>query len=188
VRPGTLPLLVTAVQEASPAGKAGVRAGDSILEVNGRTPTGFVDFTKSVTAAKDQRDIVLTLNRAGQRRTITLRLVPERSFFNSALVRQKTGASVQDLTPDLARAMGLPAGQGVLISGVDDGTPAATARLEAGMVITHIDGQATPEVVTAAKVLQNKTKGDRAKIALIVSFRRGAFVRLAEATAEVMVR
>jgi S1-C subfamily serine protease len=176
------------VQEESPASLAGLRAGDSILEVNGRAPAGFVDFTRAVTAAKDQRDVSLAITRDGKRRTLTVRLVPEKSHFNSALIRRKVGASVQELTSDLSRAMGVPAVQGVLISGVDSDTPAAAARLEAGMILTHIDGQATPDVVAAAKILQAKAKGGRVRLDLIVSYRRGAFVRLAEATAEVTVR
>ncbi len=188
VRPGIHPLVVTSVQEESPASLAGLRAGDMILEVNGRAPAGFVDFTRTVTAAKEQRDVTLTLTRDGKRRTLTVRLVPEKSYFNSALIRRKVGASVQELTSDLSRVMGVPVVQGVLISGVDNGTPAATARLEAGMIVTHIDGQATPDVVAAAKILQAKARGGRARLDLIVSYRRGAFVRLTEAAAEVTVR
>ena len=188
VRPGTKPLVVTSVQEESPAASAGLRAGDLILEVNGRAPAGFVDFTRSVTAAKDKRDVTLAISREGRRRALAVRLVPEKSFFNSALIRRKIGATAQDLTSDLSRAMGVPAVQGVLISGVDSDTPAAAARVEAGMIVTHIDGQATPGVIAAAKILHAKPKGARAKLDVIVSARIGAFVRLAEATAEVTVR
>ena len=188
VRPGTRPLVVSVVQEESPASKAGLRAGDLVLEVNGRAPAGFVDFTRAVTATKDQRDVTLAISRGGQRKTLTVRLVPEKSYFNSELIRRKIGTSVQELTSDLSRAMGVPAVQGVLISGVDSETPAAAARLDAGMIVTHIDGQATPDVVAAAKILHAKATGARIRLDLIISSRRGAFVRLAEATAEVTVR
>jgi serine protease Do len=46
------------------------------------------------------------------------------------------GVQMQPLTPDLARAMGRPNVQGVLINRVDEDSPAARAKLQQGDVIT----------------------------------------------------
>jgi S1-C subfamily serine protease len=159
-----------------------------VQEVNGQAPKGFVDFTKSILAAKDERELSIVVRRDGQQKTLKLKLVAEKSFFNSDLVRRKIGASVQDLTPDLARAMGVPGYQGVLIGDVERDSPADNANLEPGMIVTSIDRQATPDVVVAARTLYAKAKGDKARLGLIVAYRRGAFLRLSEAAAEVTVR
>jgi len=46
VRVGRPPLTITAVQPQSPADKAGLKPGDHILQVNGITPKGFIDFNE----------------------------------------------------------------------------------------------------------------------------------------------
>src|SRR6185295_17409532 len=43
IKAGQHALLVTAVESNSPAGKAGLTVGDQILQVDGKTPKGFVE-------------------------------------------------------------------------------------------------------------------------------------------------
>ncbi len=188
VRPGSLPLQIISVQLDSPAGKAGLRAGDLILQVNGRAPRSFVELTSALRSAKDQRDLTFSLQRGSDRRTVTLRQVAEKTFFNADLVRKKIGASVQTLTPELARRMGLFDTAGLLVAEVDRTGPAANAELRRGMVVTSIDGQSTDDVVRAAKKLHAKAKGDKVHCELIVPVQRGNFVRLTQATVDLVVR
>jgi len=188
VRPGSPPLQVTAVQMESPAGKAGLRAGDSILQVNGKTPKGFIDLNRELLAAKDKKDVTLAVQRGSDKRSITLRLVPEKSFFNTELFRKKTGATLQEITPDLARNMGLARVQGVLVGGVDNGSPAAQADLKAGMMVTGIDGQALTSIVSAAKLVYSKAKGDKVALEVIFPRTRGGFIDYLQGTTELKVR
>jgi len=51
------------------------------------------------------------------------------------------GALVQDLTPALATHFGVKLGKGVLVRGVEDGSPAADAGLRSGDVIMSIGGR-----------------------------------------------
>ena len=188
VRPGSLPLEIVSVQIESPAGKAGLRPGDQIVQVNGRAPRSFIDLTSALRSARDQRDLVLTLQHGGDRRTVTVRQVAEKTFFNADLVRKKIGASVQPLTPELARRMGLLGAEGLFIAEVDRTGPAATAELRRGMVITSIDGQNADDVVAVAKKLQAKGKGDKVHCELIVPVQRGNYVRPTAATVDLGVR
>jgi S1-C subfamily serine protease len=188
VRPGGTPLQVTAVQIESPAGKAGLRAGDLILQMNGRAPRGFIDFNRELMEIKDQHAFSLLIQRGPERRTLTLRLVAETTFFNADLVRKKTGATVQELTPELARGMGIGRVEGVLIAGVDKGSPAAAADLARGMLITSVDGQNTADVVTTAKRLYAKGKGEKVRMEVILPRQRGPFVEYRQGTAEVTLR
>ena len=188
VRPGSTPLQIVSVQLESPADKAGLRPGDAIVQVNGRAPRSFIDLTSALRAAKDQRDLVFVFQRGGDRRSINVRQVPEKSFFNSDLVRKKIGTSVQPLTPELARSMGFFRVEGLLIEGVDKGSPAANAELQRGTVITRIDGQPTDDVVVAAKKLHAMAKGEKVHLDLIVPARRGNFIRHTQAAADLTVR
>ncbi len=188
VRPGGTPLQLTAVQIESPAGKAGLRAGDLILQVNGRDPRGFIDFNRELMEIKDQHAFSLLIQRGPERRTLTLRLVAENTFFNADLVRKKTGATVQELTPELARGMGIGRVEGVLIAGVDKGSPAAAADLARGMLITSVDGQNTADVVSTAKKLYARGKGEKVRMEVILPRQRGPFVEYRPGTAEVTLR
>jgi len=188
VRPGSLPLQVTSVQLESPAGKAGVRAGDLVVQVNGRAPRSFVDFTGALRVAKDQRDLTLVLQRGAAQRTVTVRQVPEKTFFNAELVRKKIGTSVEALTPELAQRMGLFRVQGLFIAEVERGSPAAAADLHRGMLLTTLDGQPADDVVQAAKKLYAKAKGEKVHLELIVPVQRGNLFRLNQGTVDLNVR
>jgi len=54
--------------------------------------------------------------------------------------RGQLGVLVQDMTPDVAEAMGLDTHGGALVSKVEGGTPAARAGIKAGDVIVTLDG------------------------------------------------
>lgn len=187
VRPGN-PLQVTLVQLESPAGKAGLRAGDIILQVNGKPPRGFIDFTGQLREAKAERDIRLLVQRGSEKRTMTVRQIPEESFFNAEMVRKKTGATVQLLTPELVQSLGLFRQQGLLIKAVDRNSPAAAADLQRGMIITSMDGQTTDDVVAAAKRLYSRPKGEKIRIELIIPVQRGNFLRLTQGAVDLTVR
>jgi Do/DeqQ family serine protease len=53
--------------------------------------------------------------------------------------RGRIGVAIQDVTPDLAQALGLTESSGVVVSRVEQGSPAASAGLQAGDVIMSID-------------------------------------------------
>lgn len=187
VRPGTSPLQVTSVQIESPAGKAGLQAGDRILQVNGKMPRSFMDFIRLLGGAKDKQDVNLAIERGETKKKISLRLVPEKTFFNADLIRKKTGLTVQELTPDLAQAMGVR-GQGLLVAAVDLMSPGADADLQRGMLITSLDGQAADNIVATAKRLYNKGKGDKVPIEVIIPRQRGAYVQYLQGRVELTLR
>jgi len=55
--------------------------------------------------------------------------------------RGRFGASSQDVTPELAQAMGLAASEGVVIVDVAGDSPAERAGLRRGDVVTHVNGR-----------------------------------------------
>jgi serine protease Do len=81
--------------------------------------------------------------------------------------RGQLGIMAQDLTPDLAQALGIEATGGALVTKVIDGSPAADAGIERRDVIVSIDG--TP--VRNASDLRNKIAlhqpGETAKLELL---------------------
>jgi len=65
---------------------------------------------------------------------------------NGKISRGYLGVIIQNLTPDLAESFGLDRKDGVLISQVMEGTPAAKAGLKVGDVIVELDGRPVKKV------------------------------------------
>ncbi|HUF04315.1 MAG TPA: PDZ domain-containing protein [Aridibacter sp.] len=64
-------LLVTSVEPDSPASRAGLRAGDVIVEADGNEVKGMRDLTKALNS-KEEGDVTLTIIRDKNRRTISV--------------------------------------------------------------------------------------------------------------------
>jgi len=182
IKSGPYPMKVTSVQPDSPADKAGLRTGDQIVQVNGKTPRNFMECTELLSDTS-KKEISLTVTREGERRSISARLIPL-----PELIRQKVGVSVQELTRELADNFGYSQREGLLIGGVDAGGPAARADLQPGYLINGIDGQNTPDLLSAASQLANKKKDDPVELTVTVRRQQGGFVRSRQGTVTVRAR
>ncbi|MFQ5783873.1 MAG: DegQ family serine endoprotease [Alphaproteobacteria bacterium] len=68
------------------------------------------------------------------------RRIMEQLVAYGEVSRGRLGVQAQDLTPDLAEAMGLDRTEGAIITSIVPGSPAAKAGLKAGDVITAVGG------------------------------------------------
>jgi S1-C subfamily serine protease len=176
IRPGGGTLIVSAVEAGSPAERAGLRVGDIVTSVNGKSPQGYIEFIQALNAAGDRQDVALAVQRGGVRQAVTLRLMREGAVFNAGLIRQKLGLSAQEITPDLAERMGLLTNEGLLVSGVDADGPAKSAGLQRGHILLGIQGQPAENIVTAAKILYARKKGEKVALDVLVRRQRGVRV------------
>ncbi len=188
VRSGASLLEVTAVEAASPAERAGLRLGDTILQVSGRAPRNFIEFMRELNSAGADKPVALLIRRAGAQQTLSVRLMPERDFFNADLARQKLGLHLQELTPELATNMGFPFYGGFVVADVDKGSPGAEAKLEKHFVIQGVDGQPIRDLVELGRLLHARRKGDGVRLNVIAPFKRGNFVGFREGSVEVKLK
>jgi S1-C subfamily serine protease len=187
VKVGTSPLVLSTVQPDSPAGHAGLKVGDAILQVNGRAPKSFIDFA-DLLATNAATEVRLVVQREAERKEIAVRLVPEKSVFNADLIRNKLGLSLEALTPQTAVRY-LNASEGFIIAGVQENGPAAAAHLQNGMLVTSIDGQLPEDVTTVAKLLYPKKAGDAAVLtAQLIRQVAPNYIEVSENAYEVRVR
>jgi serine protease Do len=187
VKVGTTPLVITSVQAQSPAGRAGLKSGDSILQVNGKAPKSFIDFA-DLLAAKADSEVTLAIRRGAGRKDVVVRLVPEKSVFNAGMIRDKLGLDLEELTPQIAARYGVGASDAFLITGVQGDSPAAEAGLQGGILVTGIDGQLPTDLSAAAKLLYPKKKGDRVQLDIAVRQRVGNFNVLRQGAVELAAR
>ena len=182
IRSGPYPVTVTVVEPGSPAEKARLQAGDMITQINGKAPKNFIECVELL-GQGSKSELTLAVLRAGERCSLTVRMVPL-----ADLIRQKIGVSVQELTRELAANFGYNVRDGLLIAGVDSDTQSAQVELQPGYLIAGIDGQATPDLLSAAGALAGKKKGERAELAVAVRRQRGAFTSVNQGTVTVRVR
>jgi serine protease Do len=67
--------------------------------------------------------------------------VMDQILKHGKVVRGYMGVSIQEVTPDLAKAFNVPAEKGALVANVEPNTPGAKAGLQRGDVIEEINGQ-----------------------------------------------
>jgi serine protease Do len=182
IKSGPYPLAITEVESESPAERAGLQKGDVIVQVDGKPPNGFIQCTEWI-GNNPKREVKLGVQRKGERRELTAKMVAL-----ADVIRQKLGASVQEMTQELAENFGFHRRDGLLIAEVDPDGPAARADLKSGYLLAGIDGRPTPDLLSAAGLLTGKKKGDRAELTISVRRQGRGFISLDQASVTVRVR
>jgi serine protease Do len=159
--PFTQGVLVNSVERGSPPEQAGLQAGDRILSLNGKD----VDALQPVDVPRVQQMIAelpvdskvkLRVDRKGKQSDIELTAQPQPPGRGSEQALAPFGVSGSNLTADMGKRRNLDARAGVLVTGVRPGGPAAVARpeIEAGSVITAVDGKSVANVEELGRIAQ----------------------------------
>ena len=138
--------LVGDVSANSPASKAGLEKGDIILDLNGKPVANSNDLRMAISMMPPDSSVSLKVLRSGSERNFTVKLgeLPtteasvehESNGSNSAL----SGVSLEDLSAESARELGLPASaKGVVVTKVGPSSAAAEAGLRRGDVIQEVN-------------------------------------------------
>lgn len=161
-------ITVRAVEPGSPAEKAGFKKGDVVLRVDGKPAKSIMAVNRELISAGPRKEIPFVLQRAGATHNTSVKLIPETTFFNAALVQKKIGCAVQDMTPEIATRLGRNSLDGVIITAVDAGSPAEAAGFKGGYVLEAINDTPLPDVTVAARILHGVQSGGRANLTVYV--------------------
>lgn len=176
VKVGSYPLAITSVQAESPAGKAGLKVGDVIMEVNGKVPKTFIDFG-DLLAVGATNSIAITIRRGQDTSDVRVRMVPEQTVFNAKMVRDKLGLTLEKNA------------YGFVITDVQTNSPAAAAGVQPRMIVRAIDLQPPPEdIKEVAKLLYEKKSGAPVNLDLLVLEQNGNFTRIRQGRVELIPR
>ena len=98
------------------------------------------------------------------------------------VTRGRIGVQIGQVTKDVAESIGLGKAQGALVTGVEAGSPADKAGVEAGDIITRFDGKLIEKVADLPRLVGNTKPGSKSSVTV---FRRGASRDLSVTIAEI---
>jgi len=155
--------LVGRVMEGEPAEKAGIQKGDVILEVEGRKIKDTKDLLNTVARLEPGQRAKVVVLRDGKEKTLSVEL-GERPVEGEVATgpgpakEDRLGLTIQEVTPEMAERLGLEKPEGVLISNVKPGSPAAKAGLQRGDLIHEVEHQAIRGVKDYQKAISGAGK------------------------------
>ena len=179
-------VLINAVARDSAADDAGIQAGDRLLALNGEAMTALQPIEvpalqRQIAELPIGTKVHLKMERAGKIREVDLvaKAQPRDRGQESAFA--PFGVSLSELTPAMSQRRNLDSSEGLLITGVRPGGPAAVARpeLSVGDVIRRVNGQTVDSV---AELTRMAAQG--AKKPLVVAFESDGEQRLSLLTPE----
>jgi serine protease Do len=171
-------IIVTTVEKGSPADKAGIESHDVFLEINGKKIESYDSFRNEVAMLKPGTEVKLLVSRAGKTSDVTVTLgerpPTEVAQGNQPVTppqsQQTMGIQVQNLTKDLADRFGYTLGEGVIVTRVVQGEPAAEAGIQPGDLIQSVNRQSVTNVDEFERAV-SRAKGN--KILLLI--KRGEY-------------
>jgi serine protease Do len=165
--------LVADVTKGSPAESAGIKRGDVIIGFDGKEVTEMHTLPALVAAAPVGKEAAVTILRDGKERHLQVtvgRMPGERAESSGAVEpsQGKWGLALRDLDARTAQRLNLRGSEGVLVAGVQPGSPADRAGLRSGDVILEVNRQK----VTSVKEAQAEAQKDPNAQSLLVLVRR----------------
>ncbi len=97
--------------------------------------------------------------------------VSEQLRASGRVTRGRIGVQIDQVTKEVAEAIGLGRPQGALVRGVETGSPAEKAGVEAGDIIIRLDGKAIEKSTDLPRMVGGLKPGARSTLTV---FRRGA--------------
>jgi serine protease Do len=108
--------------------------------------------------------------------------VSEQLRTTGRVTRGRIGVQIDQVSKEIAESIGLGRAQGALVRGVEAGAPAEKAGIEAGDIITKLDGKAIEKSSDLPRLVGSVKPGTRATVTV---FRRGNTRDLTVTIAEV---
>lgn len=153
-------VLVTKVMPGSPAEKGGLKSGDIIVKFNGEPVKNVTDLQLKVINTPPGEKVKITVIRDGKEKVLTVKIGQMPGGENIAAVdlTSKFGLSVQKLTPELKKKLGIPhwLKGGLLVTSVKPGSPAEDAGLREGDII--VKAGITPRTLKPVKSVDDLIK------------------------------
>jgi serine protease Do len=134
--------LVAEVVSGSPAEKAGIEQGDVIVKFDGKEITDSKDLPRVVASTPVGKAVTIKLSRSGKvldRQVKVGEMEEKTEVVKTHSTKKSLGITVQNVTPEIAKGLGLKKETGVVVTRVEPGSPAADAGIQTGDVIHEVN-------------------------------------------------
>ncbi|MCB1495797.1 MAG: DegQ family serine endoprotease [Bauldia sp.] len=179
--------LVAGVTDPGPAAEAGIAPGDVIVKFDGRPVSAMHELPRMVADEPVGKEVEIVVIRKGTEEVLKVKLgrleeaeAKEVASLEAdepapadepAVVTGPLGLSLSDLSPTLREKFGIKDEvDGVLVTDVIEGSPAAEKRVQAGDVILEISQEPvdSPEAIDE-RIKQLKTDGRKSALLLLAN-------------------
>jgi serine protease Do len=158
-------VIVSDVEEKSPAQKAGLKMKDVIVEVDSQRIRSSSDWEDLVYLARANQDLRVVFLRDGKK--TNARLVPQALPAHASTSSEtKLGVTVVNISSSIAYRLGTSDRRGVVVAAVDKGSTAHEAGLEVGDIIRRVNDQPVTDVKGYEKLIERI--GNKERLILLI--------------------
>ena len=167
--------LVGDVLKGGPAEKAGIERGDVIISFDGKPIDNTNTLRNLVAQTEVGKKVPVVVIRNNKEKTIEVTIGEQEAGMQAKVGGQtpeaetKSGITVQELTPEIAKELGYGDDKGVVISDVDQGSVAAEVGLRRGDLIKEVNRQIVKSLADYNKAMASV--GEKESFLLLI--RRG---------------
>jgi serine protease Do len=159
--------LVSDVTDASPAAKAGIRTGDTVVSVNGTEILEPKDLARRIAQIKPGEPVDLKVIRNGKETNLSVEIgtMPADTELSRAPEAKPEPATLSSLGLSLENSQ---AGEGVTVTGVQTGSLAEEKGLRVGDNILQLNGRDVANVDAVRSELDRAAKSGQKKVLMLV--------------------
>ncbi len=166
-------VLVSDVMPDSPAARAGLKAGDILLELDGKKMEVPADLQRAVGLASPGKDSKMKVWREQGEKSIEIKIgeSPDDRQAQAPKGSERAtpttlGMDVRPVTPDVARQLNLKSSEGVIVARVEENSAASEAGVQRGDIIREINRQKVRSISDYEKLTKDVKEGDRLTVLL----------------------
>ncbi len=171
--PGEVGVVVTDVEDGTPASLAGVKVKDVIIEFDGKEVTGEDEFRKMVADTPVSKKVEIKVIRDGKEKVLKVEIgeLPSETRVGMGVEEELgLGLEVSEITPSMAERYDLEETRGVIVVDVEPGSP-ADGKIERGDIIKEINDNKIKSMEDYLSALDEVKPGED----IIFFIRRGKY-------------
>ena len=170
-------VLVSSVENASPAEKAGIKVGDLILKFDGKNINNNKKLPRIVAETPIDKKVNVEIISKGKRKIVTLIVgeidtksdTPEISVIDPNAVKSAYGMNLSTLTPELRKEVDIPSNiNGILVSSLDPKSLARNHGIKQGDLINSINQKLVTKPSDLLSIMEEAKNNNGESIMLLI--------------------